>query len=77
MPVKIYEPAKTIADLFQSGRQQQVFYDTKTGITEAMKHAKEALRQRKATKAAITRYAEQIGIWKFMDPYLEAVTVDA
>jgi predicted transcriptional regulator of viral defense system len=77
VPVKIYEPAKTIADLFQSARHQQIFYETKTGITEAMKHAKEAMRQRKATKATITRYADQIGILKFMEPYLEAVTVDA
>ena len=38
---------------------------------------KEALRQRKATPAEIARYAEQAGIWKVVQPYLEALTIDA
>jgi predicted transcriptional regulator of viral defense system len=76
IPVKIYEPAKTIADMFHSGRQQQVLYSTKAGIAQAVASTREALRQRKATVPSITRYAEQIGVWKFMQPYLDAVTVD-
>jgi hypothetical protein len=38
---------------------------------------KEALRLRKATPAEIARYAEDAGVWKTVQPYLEALTVDA
>jgi hypothetical protein len=38
---------------------------------------KEALRLRKAKPAEIARYASEAGIWKVMQPYLEALTVDA
>jgi hypothetical protein len=38
---------------------------------------KEALRQRKTTPAEVARYADQAGIWKVVQPYLEALTVDA
>ena len=38
---------------------------------------KEALRQRTTTPAEIALYAEQAGIWKVVQPYLEALTVDA
>ena len=38
---------------------------------------KEAPRLRKATRAEIASYAEKTGIWIKVQPYLEALTVDA
>jgi predicted transcriptional regulator of viral defense system len=75
--VRIYEPAKTIADLFHQAFRTQSRYGSKTGVTQALQGMKEALRLRKATPAEIARYAEQAGIWKKVQPYLEAMTVDA
>jgi predicted transcriptional regulator of viral defense system len=74
--VNIYKPAKTIVDLFyhalRHGRG-----DAKTDVTHALQGMKEALRLGKATPAEIARYAEQVGIWKKVQPYLEAMTLDA
>jgi len=77
IPVRIYDPAKTIADLFYHAKRQHRMYGSKTGITQALQCMKEALRQRKATPGEIARYAEQVGIWKTVQPYIEAMTVDA
>jgi predicted transcriptional regulator of viral defense system len=77
VPVRIYEPAKTIADLFFHARRQHRWYGSKVGLSQAAQGMKEALRQRKATPAEIARYADQAGIWKVAQPYLEALTVDA
>jgi Zn/Cd-binding protein ZinT len=38
---------------------------------------KEGLRLRQATPSEIARYADQAGIWKKVQPYLEAMTLDA
>jgi predicted transcriptional regulator of viral defense system len=74
--VNIYKPAKTVVDLFyhalRHGRG-----GAKTGVTHALQAMREALRLGKATPAEIARYAEQVGIWKRVQPYLEAMTVDA
>jgi predicted transcriptional regulator of viral defense system len=75
--VRVYEPAKTLADLFKSARDQQLLYKSKTGIMKAVNATKVSLRQRKATRSAIIKYAEQIGIWKFMEPYLDALIAGA
>ena len=77
VPVRIYEPAKTVADLFFHAHRQHRRYGSKVGLSQAVQGMKEALRQRKATPAEIARYAEQAGIWKVVQPYLEALTVDA
>jgi predicted transcriptional regulator of viral defense system len=77
VPVRIYEPAKTVADLFFAAHRQHRWYGSKVGLSQAVQGMKEALRQRKATPAEIARYAEQAGIWKVVQPYLEAMTVDA
>jgi hypothetical protein len=61
VPVRIYEPAKTVADLFFSAHRQHRWYGSKVGLTQAVQGMKEALRQRKATPAEIARYAEQVG----------------
>jgi predicted transcriptional regulator of viral defense system len=75
--VRIYKPAKTIADLFFHAHRHHRWYGSKTSLTEAVRGTKEALRRRKATPAEIARYAEQAGIWRIVQPYLEALTVDA
>jgi predicted transcriptional regulator of viral defense system len=74
--VPIYEPAKTIADLFYRIFRTHSRYGSKTGTTQALQGMKEALRLRKATPAEIARYAEAAGVWKKVQPYLEAMTVD-
>jgi hypothetical protein len=38
---------------------------------------RQALRQRKATPAAIAREAEAAGVWATMEPYVMALTSDA
>jgi predicted transcriptional regulator of viral defense system len=75
--VRIYGPAKTIADLFFHAFRQQRWYGSKTAVTQAVRGVKEALRLHKATPAEIARYADQAGIWEKVQPYLEALTVDA
>jgi predicted transcriptional regulator of viral defense system len=75
--VRIYSPAKTVSDLFYSANRQHRWYGSKTGLTHAIQGMKEALRLRKATPAEIARFATEAGIWKIVQPYLEALTVDA
>lgn len=76
--VKIYSPAKTIVDLFKSGKYQKSFYDSNTGFAHATQAMKDALRARKATPAEIARYAADAGIWeKIVQPRLETLTINA
>jgi len=75
--VAIYEPAKTIVDLFYHARRKQTRYGSTVGLTHALQGMKEALRLRKATPAEIARHADEAGIWKAVQPYLEAITVNA
>lgn len=77
VPVRVYSPAKTIADLFYHAHRQQRWYGSKIGLTNAIQGMKETLRQRKATPGEIAKFAMEAGIWKIMQPYLEALTVDA
>jgi predicted transcriptional regulator of viral defense system len=77
VPVRIYSPAKTVADLFRHAHRQQRRYGSKIGLTQALQGMKEALRRRKATPAEIAAFANEAGIWKIVQPYLEAMTVDA
>ena len=77
VPVRIYAPAKTVADLFFTAHRQHRRYGSRVGLSQAVQGMKQALRRRKATPAEIACYAEQAGIWKAVQPYLEALTVDA
>jgi predicted transcriptional regulator of viral defense system len=77
VPVRIYEPAKTVADLFFAAHRQHRWYGSRVGLSQAVQGMKEALRQRRATPGEIARYADQAGIWKVVQPYLEALTIDA
>lgn len=75
--VRIYNPAKTIVDLFRYRRSAGRRYQKSSGLNLALEGLREALRQRKATPAEIARYANEAGIWKVLQPYLEAMTANA
>jgi predicted transcriptional regulator of viral defense system len=77
VPVKIYNPAKTIVDLFRYRRQAGILYHQSPGLGIALEGMREALRQRKATPSAIASYAQDGGVWKALRPYLEAMTANA
>ena len=57
--------AETIADLFR--------YRRTVGINIALEGLREALRQRKATPADISRAGVNGKIWKIMEPYVSAL----
>jgi predicted transcriptional regulator of viral defense system len=75
--VPIYDPAKTIVDLFRYRQSAGKRYKTSPGLNIALEGLREALRQRKATPAQIAEYANEAGIWKVVQPYLEAMTASA
>lgn len=77
VPVRIYNPAKTVVDLFRYRRSAGKRYQKSPGLNLALEGMKEALRQRKAIPAEIARYANEAGIWKVLQPYLEAMTANA
>jgi predicted transcriptional regulator of viral defense system len=63
--VPIFSVAKTLADLFR--------YRRVVGTGIVVDGIREALRQRKATPAQISEEASKAGVWKAMQPYLEAL----
>ncbi|MGD9836136.1 MAG: type IV toxin-antitoxin system AbiEi family antitoxin domain-containing protein [Piscinibacter sp.] len=67
--VPVFGVAKTVADLFR--------YRRTVGDALAIEGLRQALRQRKATPAEITREAKAIGVWATMEPYVMALTSDA
>jgi hypothetical protein len=75
--VQIYNPAKTVVDLFRYRQSAGRRYKKSPGLNIALEGLREALRQRKATPAAIAEYANEAGIWKALQPYLEAMTANA
>ncbi|CCE06338.1 conserved hypothetical protein [Bradyrhizobium sp. STM 3843] len=75
--VRIYNPAKTVVDLFRYRRSAGKRYQKSPGLNLALEGLREALRQRKATPAEIARYAGEAGVWKVVEPYLEAMTANA
>jgi predicted transcriptional regulator of viral defense system len=75
--VRIYRPAKTVVDLFRYRRAAGRRYRRSPGLNLALEGMREALRQRKATPAELARYANEAGVWKIMQPYLEAMTPNA
>ncbi len=75
--VRIYNPAKTVVDLFRYRQQAGKRYQKSPGLNLALEGLREALRQRKATLSEISRYAIEGGIWKVVQPYLEAMTANA
>jgi predicted transcriptional regulator of viral defense system len=66
--VPIFGVAKTITDLFR--------YRRTVGINLALEGLREALRHRKATPAQIAKRAMKSGVWKTMEPYVNALSAD-
>lgn len=66
--VPIYSIPKTLADLFRNPKL--------VDRSVAVEGLRAALQQRKATPSAIAQGAKGGGVWKMMQPYLEALTSD-
>ena len=66
--VKIYSPAKTVADCFR--------LRGKVGVNVAIEGLQNALRDRKATPDEIARFAKETRIWTVLRPYLETAVAD-
>ena len=64
--VPIFGVAKTLADLFR--------YRRLVGTGIVIEGMREALRNKRVTPAEISGEADKAGIWKRMQPYLEALT---
>jgi predicted transcriptional regulator of viral defense system len=75
--VSIYNVPKTIVDLFRYRQSAGKRYKTSPGLNLALEGLREALRTRKAPPAQIAKYAAEAGIWKVVEPYLQAMTANA
>jgi hypothetical protein len=75
--VRIYDPDKTVVDMFRYRRSAGKRFQKSPGLNLALEGLREALRQRKATAAEIARYAIEGGVCKVVQPYLEAMTANA
>ena len=65
VPVRVYAPAKTVADCFK--------YRNKIGINVAIEALRDCLRQRKATFDEIWQAAKVCRMTNIIRPYLEAL----
>lgn len=65
IPVKIYNPAKTVADCFK--------YRNKIGLDLCLEALRTGLRQRKFFVAQLRHYAELCRVLTIMTPYTEAM----
>lgn len=65
VPVRIYSPAKTVADCFK--------YRNKIGMDVALEALRDALRKRKATIDEVHRFAKVCRVANVIRPYLESV----
>jgi predicted transcriptional regulator of viral defense system len=72
--VRIYSPAKTVVDLFRYRRQEGRRFKQSTGLNLAIEGLRAALRSGMARPAEIASYAQDAGVWKVMQPYLETLT---
>jgi predicted transcriptional regulator of viral defense system len=63
--VKVYEPAKTVADLFK--------YRNKVGLDVALEALKEAWQEQRLDMNRLHRFAKICRVDRVMRPYLEAV----
>jgi predicted transcriptional regulator of viral defense system len=66
VPVKIYNPAKTVADCFK--------YRNKIGLDVALEALRDCRRERKCTNYDLWEYAKICRVANVMKPYLEAIT---
>lgn len=65
VPIKIYNPAKTIADCFK--------FRNKVGLDVAIEALRECLAERRASPDDLLKYANICRVSKVMRPYLEAL----
>jgi predicted transcriptional regulator of viral defense system len=75
--VAITTPARTVVDLFRYRKSAGRKFKASPGLNRAIEGLREALRSRKATPAEIAKLANEAGIWKVVQPYLEAMTTNA
>lgn len=68
VPVRVTSVTKTLADAFR--------YRREIGIAVCVESLREALNKQMATPADIAKQAVQSGIWKVMQPYLEALSIN-
>ena len=66
VPVKVYSPAKTVADCFK--------FRNKIGLDVALEALRETWRGRKATMDELWKAAKVCRVANVMRPYLEAIT---
>ena len=66
VPVKVYNPAKTVADCFK--------YRNKIGLDVALEALRECWRERRATMDELWHYAKICRMANVMRPYLEMLT---
>ncbi len=66
VPVRIYDPAKTVADCFK--------FRNRVGMDIAVEALKDCLAQQLATPAKIWKFAEICRVKTIVKPYLEALT---
>ena len=64
VPVRVYNPAKTVTDCFK--------YRNKIGLDVALEALREVLRDRKCTSDELWRYAGICRVREVMRPYMEA-----
>jgi len=65
VPVRIYNPAKTVADCFK--------YRNKIGVDVALEALREVVRFRKCTIDDLWRYAKICRVTKTIRPYMESI----
>jgi len=65
VPVKIYNPAKTVADCFK--------YRNKVGLDVALEALREVIRERKCSNDDLWRYAKICRVTEIIRPYMEAM----
>jgi hypothetical protein len=66
VPVRVYGPAKTIADCFK--------YRNKIGLDVALEALRDGWRRRRVTMNELWRYARVCRMTNVMRPYLESLT---
>ena len=66
VPVKIYHPAKTVADCFK--------FRNKIGLDVALEALREVWRARRVTMAELEHYARIDRVARIMNPYLASLT---
>jgi predicted transcriptional regulator of viral defense system len=66
VPVKVYNPAKTVADCFK--------YRNKIGLDVAIETLRDCLRTKKCTHEQLWQYAKVCRVTEVMRPYLEAIS---